>query len=340
MGRKIFLTGATGYIGGSVFDTIVTHHPEYEVTVLLRNVPQDFSSRYPKVKIIKGDYDSHDILAAATSNADVVVHNGNSDHEPSLKAIISGLLTRQTPGFLLHLSGSGILSDFRSDTYLGKLNPKIWSDVDDRDAISRLPDDALHRNTEMLLGKTVAEHGDKINIAIMCPPDIYGKGKGPGKTWSAFVPMYVDSVPKVNNRIFYYRDGANTRSWVHIDDLMTLYLHVVEAAVAGGGNAQWNREGYYFAGTQEHSHIDVVSAIGKHLSAQGVIENGAPVAVDIKAIDSTVNVPWLPGLARYLWASNSRTRADRARKLFGYQGKAPGLLEVLEADVAHAISKT
>lgn len=209
----------------------------------------------------------------------------------------------------------------------------------------------------MLLGKTVAEHGDKINIAIMCPPDIYGKGKGPGKTWSAFVPMYVDSVPKVNNRIFYYRDGANTRSWVHIDDLMTLYLHVVEAAVAGGGNAQWNREvrsppclpydcelltsqGYYFAGTQEHSHIDVVSAIGKHLSAQGVIENGAPVAVDIKAIDSTVNVPWLPGLARYLWASNSRTRADRARKLFGYQGKAPGLLEVLEADVAHAISKT
>lgn len=99
-------------------------------------------------------------------------------------------------------------------------------------------------------------------------------------------------------------------------------------------------QGYYFAGTQEHSHLDVVRAIGEHLSARSVIANGTPVAVDLATIDSTMNWPGLPGLARYLWASNSRTRAHRAKKLFGWQGNAPGLFEVLEADVTHAISMT
>jgi nucleoside-diphosphate-sugar epimerase len=66
-------TGATGYIGGTVFDTIVNAHPEYDITVLLRNVPADFEQRYPKVKIVKGDYDSFDTISDAASKANIVV---------------------------------------------------------------------------------------------------------------------------------------------------------------------------------------------------------------------------------------------------------------------------
>lgn len=66
-------TGATGYIGGTVFDTIVKAHPEYDVTVLLRNVPAEFEKRYPNVKIVTGDYDSFDIISDAASEADIVV---------------------------------------------------------------------------------------------------------------------------------------------------------------------------------------------------------------------------------------------------------------------------
>lgn len=66
-------TGATGYIGGTVFDTIVNAHPEYEITALLRNVPDGFEKRYPKVTIVKGDYDSFDIISEAASKANIVV---------------------------------------------------------------------------------------------------------------------------------------------------------------------------------------------------------------------------------------------------------------------------
>ncbi len=56
-----------------MFDTIATAHPEYEISALLRNVPADFEKRYPKVKIVKGDYDSFDIISDAASKANIVV---------------------------------------------------------------------------------------------------------------------------------------------------------------------------------------------------------------------------------------------------------------------------
>ena len=56
-----------------MLDTIAKQHPEYEITVLLRNVPENFSSLYPKVHVVKGDYDSTDIITDAASKVNVVV---------------------------------------------------------------------------------------------------------------------------------------------------------------------------------------------------------------------------------------------------------------------------
>lgn len=75
----------------------------------------------------------------------------------------------------------------------------------------------------------------------MCPPDIYGPGRGPGRTRSVFFPQLVDEMKKIG-ATFYAGEGANTRSWVHIEDLMVVYLKVVEAAVNGGEGADWGKE--------------------------------------------------------------------------------------------------
>ncbi|KAF2873538.1 NAD(P)-binding protein [Massariosphaeria phaeospora] len=338
MAPKIFVTGGTGYIGGSVLHTIVTSHPDYEVSVLLRNIPDAFSSTYPNVKIIKGDYDSFDVLADAASKANLVVHNGNSDHEPSLNAIIAGLLRRSTPGFLMHLSGTAVVVDLHAEKYLGKAEPKIWSDTSNLADIWALPDTAPHRNTEKILNETVAKHGDKINIAIMCPPDIYGRGKGLAKTWSAYVPMFIDEAKKLG-AAFYYGDGSNFKSWVHIEDLMHWYLKVVEAAASGGGGLDWGKDGYYFAGTQEVSQLDIAKVAGPVLKKHGVIQNGEPQQISLSTLDSMLQAVPYPKISRYMFALNSRTRPERAQKLWGYKGSAPGLLEVLEQDIADSVEK-
>lgn len=133
------------------------------------------------------------------------------------------------------------MSDWHDPTYLGKLNPKIWSDVENLDEITSRPDNELHRVTDKIIQDASAEHGDKLKTAIMCPPDIYGPGRGPGRKQSAYVPLFCKEIEDVGAP-FYADDGLNTRSWVHIEDLMTLYLKVVEAAAAGGKGADWGRE--------------------------------------------------------------------------------------------------
>lgn len=318
--------------------TIARSHPEYDITVMLRKVPAAFQSTYPNIKIVQGDYDSVDTITKNAAAAEIVVHNGDSDHEKSLNAIISGLLSRPTPGYLLHLSGTGIVSDWADERYLGRLNPKIWSDISSLAEIQDLPYNALHRNTETILHETVRLHGEKINIAIMCPPDIYGKGKGLAKTHSALVPMYVKEIKRLEGKVFYYGEGTNTRSWVHIDDLMRVYLKVVEAAASGNAADYFNGNGYHFASTQEHSQLDVANAVGRIMHGQGAISNPRPAPISLEQLDGMLVVPGYEKLARYLFASNSRTKAERAERLYGYKGEAPGLLESLESDVIDALN--
>lgn len=99
------------------------------------------------------------------------------------------------------------------------------------------------------------------------------------------------------------------------------------------------RQGYYFAGTQEHSHIDVAKAVAAILKKHGVIDNEELLSVSLEQIDNMLKLPGFPKLGRYLYASNSRTRPERAQKLWGYQGSAPGLLEYLEQDVLAAVQQ-
>jgi len=123
------------------------------------------------------------------------------------------------------------------------LNPKVWSDVSDIEAINSLPENALHRNVDKIIQAAAAAHGDRLKLAIVCPPDIYGSGGGLGRTQSVYMPEFLNEIKKVGAP-FYVGEGTNTRSWVHIEDLMTVYLKLVEAAVSGGGGADWGKTVY------------------------------------------------------------------------------------------------
>nr|POE93510.1 hypothetical protein CFP56_19522 [Quercus suber] len=243
----LFSTGTTGYIGGTVLHTLATTHPEYSLTVLLRTIPPNFRALYPSVHVVQGDYSSTTTLTQLAQASDIVVHSGDSDHEPSIRALIAGLVSRSTqssttPAFLIHLSGTGIISDQSDPTYHGLRNPHTWSDIHDLPAITSLPDTELHRPVDKIVLAAAAQHSVVLRTAIVCPPDIYGAGRGPGRTRSVFFPAYVHD-SRALAAAFQAGDGGNVRAWVHIDDLMALYVHLIEAAAArGGAGADWNGE--------------------------------------------------------------------------------------------------
>lgn len=140
--------------------------------------------------------------------------------------------------------------------------------------------------------------------------------------------------------MFYYGEGTNTRSWVHIDDLMRVYLKVVEAAASGNAEEYFNDNGYHFAATQEQSQLDVAKVVGKVLHQQGVIQDPEPAPISLEQLDCLLKIPGYEKLARYLFASNSRSRADRAERLFEYKGEAPDLLNCVEDDVLDALRRS
>jgi hypothetical protein len=173
----------------------------------------------------------------------IMLDCGNSDHEACVKALLAGLLRRSAdkPSFYIHLSGMGTLCDQFEGTHFGTLNPKVYSDIDDLDYITSLPDFVWHRITDNVIQTTADAHGEHLKCAIVCPGDVYGKGRGLGRTQSMFLPVFQDEALRLG-ATFYTGEGTNTRSWVHIEDVVQVFLKLVEAAVAGGGNATWGRE--------------------------------------------------------------------------------------------------
>ena len=152
-----------------------------------------------------------------------------------------------------------------------------------------------------------------------------------------YIPVFVKEIKKIGAP-FYCNEGTNARGWVHIDDLMDLYARLVEAAVAGSGSVSWGEAGYFFATSQEASQRDIAIATGKILHAKGIISSSEPKQVSEGVIAGTLSERSYPDLGFYMFASNSRAKAERAAKELGYQPKAPTLWETLEADITDALA--
>lgn len=75
MSPRIFITGATGYIGGHTTGVLVAAHPEYQVVALVRNEEQatKLKSQWPNVMTVIGTLDDEKVLKEESAKADVVL---------------------------------------------------------------------------------------------------------------------------------------------------------------------------------------------------------------------------------------------------------------------------
>ncbi|KAI9894551.1 MAG: hypothetical protein M1814_001905 [Vezdaea aestivalis] len=301
MGPKIFIIGGTGYIGGDALEAIVNAHPEYNITCLVRNSDKgaQIGSRYPRIRFVYGDLDSDDLIADEAAKADVVLQCASSDHAGVVEALTAGLArhTASKPGCLIHTSGSAILSfaDTESRTF-GQAAEKIYNDWDGVGEITSIPDHAYHRHIDKAVLAAATTAKGKFRIAIVCPPTIYGEGRGTG----------------------------NTRT-----DLSRLYLLLLEEALKeGGGNLKaWGSEGYFFAENGEHVWSDISSLVAKEVYKQGLIDSQ-----EVESLTSDTIHALVPG-GPVLWGSNSRGRAIRAKSILGWHPQEKSLEKTIPEDV-------
>lgn len=230
---------------------------------------------------------------------------------------------------MISTSGTGILlyPDIDSKT-VGEASDKVWDDIDSIAEITSIPDHAPHRNVDKIIisagTESEAAKSGVLKTAIVCPPAIYGVGRGPVNQRSIQVPVLAQSFLKAGKG-FYIGRGLTRWSFVHVADLSDLYLLLCEDAFKGEkGQATWGAEGYYFAQEDEHLWANVSRKLAQRAKAGGYLKED-----DVVSISAEDAAPFHP-FGGYLWGANSRSRASRAKKLLGWKPSAPSVFDTLD----------
>ncbi|KAE8356168.1 hypothetical protein BDV28DRAFT_127762 [Aspergillus coremiiformis] len=324
---KVFLTGVTGYIGGDVFYAIHRAHPNWQYSVLVRSKDKaaQVASKYPNVRIVDGDLNSANIIEEEVKNADIVLNCADCDHVASAEAIAKGAAhhTPTQPVWLIHTSGTGILTveDFRTNTW-GLYRSKEHNDWDGVHELLNLPDDSLHRNVDKIIIEAGQRKPQSVNTAIVCPPTIYGSGRGPVNQKSIQVYLLAAAVLK-REKGFLVGEGKNIWHAVHVEDLSDVYRALADAAAAGGGKATWNDKGYYFAENRQFVWGDIQREVARVAYEKKLIPSP-----DVESL-SDAQITELNELGLYAWGSTSRGQALRARQLLGWSPNKPSLEELI-----------
>jgi nucleoside-diphosphate-sugar epimerase len=294
---KVFVTGASGYIGGSVAAALLS--AGHAVAGLVRAEQRAAEIRALGMEPVLGTLDDGDVLARAARQADAVIHTADSDHRAAVEAMLPALAG--SGKLFLQTSGSSIVGDEAG----GRPTDKVYED----DTPFTPGPGRSHR---VAIDRTVlAAAGNGVRAAVVCPSMIYGRGRGLHRE-SIQVPWFARLARK-HSVALHIGSGENIWSNVHIDDLCDLYLLILERAPAGA---------FYFAENGENSMRQIAEAISRALGFGG---RTASMSLEQAAAESSESA------ARYTYGSNSRVRAVRARRELGWSPTRPSLLVTIAA---------
>lgn len=137
----------------------------------------------------------------------------------------------------IHTSGIGILTVEDLDTRTcGLRREKMYNGWDGVNELINMRDQVFHRNLDKIALAPGVESPHTVKTAIVCPPAIYGPGRGTGNKRSTQLYVLASTVLERGKAI---KVGEGKYIWhtVHIYDLSEVYLELVEGEVAGDGVA-------------------------------------------------------------------------------------------------------
>lgn len=233
--------------------------------------------------------------------------------------------------------------DTDANRYGQALAYEPYNDLEGIDALTGLPDHAFHRNVDKIVLAAAAQAA--IKAAIICPPTIYGKGRGVGNTKSRQVYVMSNMTLK-RGRAPIIGTGKASMDNVHVHDLTDLYIKMVDAALNPKPEIDehiWGpKEGYLLAEGGYHVWGEVAQWVAEAAHAKGYIKDttlevsfpavpfSPPVLEGLLTMGKPLDVEEAKEIAGFEAASyglNSRGQAKRARKYLGWNPTAPSLKE-------------
>ena len=277
---KIFVTGATGIIGGAVLRAL--REKGHEVVALARSAEAAAKLAPLCASVVRGDVTEPASFASALRDVDGIVHNAvgmkggvNDSDVLAVSTMIDALAGTDRP--LVVTSGIGVYFGL-PDTYVDEETPL------DRAIPSQVARVKLEEH--VVRG---AERG--VRAIVLRPAHVYGRGQA-----GVFTRVQL-AYARREGAAAYIGEGGGFLSFVHVDDLAEAY---VAALAKGRTGARYN----VVASTL--TTREVATAVSHAVGAEGR-------TVSIAAADATAAFgPLGPLLERAPVASSLRAARDLA----------------------------
>lgn len=292
---RIFMTGASGYIGGSVAAKLVDLG--HSVVGLVRSEDKASQLKRRGIQPVVGTLANVAEIAEAGRAADAVINTANADDFLVADTLLKALA--DSGKLFIHTSGTSVVADRAA----GEYSDAIFHEDSPFDPVpERLLRVVVDR--AVLMGAQ-----QKIRTVVIRPSLIYGRGHGLNPN-SVQLPRLIELARK-HGVARHVGRGHNVWSHVHIDDLVDLYLLALAEAPAGS---------LFYAENGEASWKTMASAVGRLLDF-GSETKDWPIDDAIREMGTN---------AITSFGSNSRVSALKARKMLGWAPKGPPLLEDIE----------
>jgi nucleoside-diphosphate-sugar epimerase len=294
---KVFVTGATGYIGGSVSTKLL--ETGHEVIGLARSDDAAAALKKRGIEPLASDINAYTPIVEVTKRVDAVVNAANADNAFIVHALLTGL--RGTGKTLIQTSGSSVVGKYD--------NGQASEDTFDENTPFRpQPEKAMRVAID---DAVLAAAKDGMRSVVIRPTLIYGRGIGVHSA-SVQLPRLID-VAKKAGVPRHVGPGANRWGNVHIADVVALYLLALEKAPAGS---------LYYAESGEASFKQIAQSIGRMLGLGDKTQDW-PIGEAVEGL----------GPGAYLsFGSNSRVRGVESRKL-GWKPTQGGVFDEIEKGV-------
>ncbi|KAG5644376.1 hypothetical protein DXG03_008604 [Asterophora parasitica] len=264
---NIFLTGATGYIGGSILVRFLDRQdfPSLNITALVRSPEKAQKLQGLGINAVTGSFEDLALVEKLASEADIVINAGLQRRHQG-----TGVVPK-----LIHTSGTAVLAEDAAGLYAYET---IYDDSDPYQ-IEALPPTQVHRLIDLAVIAADKDEG-YVKTYIILPSLIYGIATGKlvdlevQNPYSILVPLLVAaSLERGQGGVV--GEGKNIWPNVHIDEIADLYL-ILYDSIHANKDIGHGREGIYFGESDEHTFYDLSKEISKALVEIGRGESEEP----------------------------------------------------------------
>ncbi|KAL1638780.1 hypothetical protein SLS58_008594 [Diplodia intermedia] len=293
MPQNILITGASGYLGGTLLArwSGAKLRGYDKLFALVRTNAQDEAVRKYGAQPLTFNLGDEAAVREAilANNINIVYYLIDALHAESQVFFIRALgeLKKKTGQevHFLHTTGVKIFSSLAgapTDRPLLDSEPDLYSIQKAQKAGSALMQEAVDTNS------TVIEQGEAhgVRTYIFAPCIVYGQGEGFGNKISIQTVAIVKAA-KAAGQVYKITPGRPIRqTWpvCHVVDNTNLFLAILKS-ILGGEKPGHGKRGYYLAASGSVAWDDLYAAMAATLAKRGVIKDDTVVAADDSALE-------------------------------------------------------